>query len=550
MHLATMREHRAGPGRACSVKAACTLALAAWASGGAHAAITENIGVDPVAMSMGNAVTADPPGVASIHFNPAGLTRLKGTTRSDSVFGASIKPYASFHQPEGFDIGGWKQDPLNGTSSGPVRQSIYIPGLGATKARLPFAASAGLGLSFHNEGSPWTFATATYVPQAVSVDRTLDPNDPARFDGRKVIMQRLVYLSPSVAYKYSDTLSFGVSVPIAHQAFLLDTDMRFPNKLLGIVGQLQDAWCGDSSNPVDEFGFGLCGDGKGGGHLRPFRQVGNMRFDMTSPVDPTINVGVLWEPKDWFAAGLVYQSGSKTVLTGRYTFQADYNMDAFVEGMYHSLLGPIVASMFGFPTSIPPVQMGNATMVLPFPEHVQAGFKLKPLKQVQLNVDVGWTNWKRWDSLTVQFDRTVNLLEMARIFGQADSTKLVMPRHYRNTYSYGVGLQVEPIEGLMLRFGYEPRRSSIPASALDLIAPLPDIKIKSVGAGIDLGEGTHLDFTASYAAAKFNLPAETSCNLNCSNFFNVVYNPYAGLDVSGGIRIRYFGLTLSRPFSF
>ena len=47
--------------------------LAAFAAASAHAALTENLAVSPVAMSLGNAVTADPPGLDSIHFNPAGL---------------------------------------------------------------------------------------------------------------------------------------------------------------------------------------------------------------------------------------------------------------------------------------------------------------------------------------------------------------------------------------------------------------------------------------------------------------------------------------------
>jgi long-subunit fatty acid transport protein len=530
--------------------ALCAAALASLAQAPVHAALIENIGVNPVAMSMGNAVTADPPGIAAIHFNPAGLTHLLVDTRQDTLFGASIKPYARFTAPADYDIGGWKaaDDPLVGTSTGPVRSTLYIPGFGPVKARLPAALGAGLGLSFHKPGSRWTFATASYVPEGVGVDRTLDPNDPARFDGKKVVIQRLVYLSPSVAYKWSDSLSFGVAVPIAHQAFALDTDLRMPNKLLGIVGKLQDAWCGSGSNPLDEFGFGLCGDGHGGGRLRPFRQVGSMSLDMTAPADPTINLGMLWEPKDWFAAGLVYQSGSKTVLSGRYTFQADPNMDQFVEGMYHSLLGPILASMFGFPTSIPPVQMGNASMVLPFPEHVQAGLKLKPIDRVQLDIDVGWTNWKRWDKLTMQFDQQVRLLEMARIFGQADATKLVMPRGYKSNYTWGAGLQVKLTDALTVRAGYEPRKSSIPADKLDLISPLPDITIRSLGLGYEAKDGLRIDMDASYAAARFDVPPDGSCNLNCTNFFNVIYNPYAGLDVSGGIRIRYFGVTVSRPF--
>ena len=522
--------------------------LALIAQGTAQASFTENIGTSPEAMSMGNAVTADPSGLDSIHFNPAGLTRLKGNWKADTFFGASIKPYASFTQPPGFDIGGWKDDPLAGTSTGPVRQSIFLPVIGVPKARLPFAAAAGLGFSWNKPGSPWTFATASYVVQGVGIDRTLDANDPARFDGRRVNIQRLVYLSPTVAYKWSDSLSFGVGIPIAHQGFMLDTDMRMPNKLLGIIGKLQDAWCGDSSNPLDAFAFGLCGDGQGGGRLRPFNKIGAMNFEMTAPADPTINLGMLWEPSDRLSFGAVYQSGSNSVLTGKYQFNAEPMLDKFVRGMYSSLLGPIVASMFGFPTSIPPVQSGNVTLVLPYAEHIQLGLKVKPISRVQLNLDANWSNWKRWDKLTFQFDQPINLLMMARIFGQADPSKLVIPRGYRNTINYGMGLQVNVTDSLAVRLGYEPRKSSVGPDKIDLISPLPDITVKSIGVGYVAKDGMRIDAAASYASGKFNVPPDGSCNLNCTNFFNAVYNPYAGLDVSGGIRIRYFGVTITKPF--
>jgi long-subunit fatty acid transport protein len=529
--------------------AATSLAVLALLSGGhARASFTENIGTSPHAMSMGNAVTADPNGHDSIHFNPAGLTRLKGRVKSDTFFGASIKPYATLTQPEGFDIGGWTDDPLNGTSTGPVRSSIFLPMIGVPKARLPAAVGAGLGFSWNKPNSPWTFATASYVVQGVGIDRTLDPNDPARFDGKRINIQRLVYLSPSVGYKVTDTLSIGVSIPIAHQGFMLDTDMRMPNKLLGIIGKLQDAWCGDSSNPLDAFAFGLCGDGQGGGRLRPFEKIGGMQFEMTAPADPTINIGVLWEPSDRFALGAVYQSGSNAVLTGKYQFNAEPMLDKFVRGMYSSLLGPMVASMFGFPTSIPPVQKGNVTMTLPYAEHVQVGLKVKPISRVQVNLDANWSNWSKWDKLTFQFDQPINLLSMARIFGQADPSKLVIPRGYKNNINYNLGLQVQATDGITVRMGYEPRKSSVPENKIDLISPLPDLTVKSIGIGYANKNGLRIDAVASYASGRFDIPGDGSCNLNCTNFFNAVYNPYAGLDVNGGIRIRYFGLTLAKPF--
>ena len=208
---------------------------------GAQAGVTENLVTSPTAMAMGNAVTADPPGIESIHFNPAGLARLTGTHHIDSVFVASIRNPNRFVSAPDIDIGGFKDDPINGTSSGPVRQAVALPFLGIPKARLPGVLVPGLGVSYNAPGSRWTFGTMVYLAQAMSMDRTKDPIDPARFDGRLIQLQRLVYLSPSAAYKVSDTLRLGISVPIAYANFAINTDFRAPNKLLGTVGQLQKA---------------------------------------------------------------------------------------------------------------------------------------------------------------------------------------------------------------------------------------------------------------------------------------------------------------------
>src|SRR5471032_2826500 len=92
---------------AAAARSACAAAALCWAlsPSGARAALTENLTTSVVAMALGNAVTADPPGIASIHFNPAGLARLTGDSESFHMFGASIRNNNSFHQPDGFDIG-------------------------------------------------------------------------------------------------------------------------------------------------------------------------------------------------------------------------------------------------------------------------------------------------------------------------------------------------------------------------------------------------------------------------------------------------------------
>ncbi|NRR33253.1 outer membrane protein transport protein [Oxalobacteraceae bacterium] len=527
---------------------ALAAAVAAVCAPAAQAALTENLTTSVVAMALGNAVTADPPGIDSIHFNPAGLARLKGDSETLNTFGASIRTSAQFHAPSDFDVGGWRDDPIAGTSTGPVRQGMYVPTYGKPGWRLPAVVIPGVGMAWNKPGSKFTFATNSYMAQAMSIDRTTDVNDPAQFGGRQVQIQRLVWAAPSVGYKYSDTLSFGVAIPISHSAFVVDTNMRFPNELLGVFGKLQQGWCPeDGGNIIDTFGFGVCGGGKEG-MVSPFKKAAHMHLEMTAPIDPTLNLGVLWEPAPWIALGAVYQGGSKTNYTGTYVFDADPMLRNFVRGMNSSLLGPIAGAVLGFPSSIPAQQKGNMSATIPFPAHYQLGIKLRPIRLVQLNVDASYAQWGEWDKLTFQFDQSIKLLEVARLYGIPDSGKLTIPRGYKSLVNFGFGLQLFPTEKLTLRAGYEPRKSSVPKDKVDLIAPLPDTKLYSLGLNYKLSKDTDISLTGSYMVGKFNVPANTDCNLNCNTFFNIIYNPYAGLDVAGDIRVRYFGMSYNRRF--
>jgi long-subunit fatty acid transport protein len=163
-------------------------------------------------------------------------------------------------------------------------------------------------------------------------------------------------------------------------------------------------------------------------------------------------------------------------------------------------------------------------------------------------VDANWTDWSKWDHLTFQFDQEIKLLQMARLYGRGDSSQLVISRGYRSVIHYGYGMEYSLLPQLKLRFGYEPRRSSIPNDKMDLIAPLPKVRIKSLGLSWSTDAGTTIDIGGSMAYGRYKVPANTSCNLNCTDFFNLIYNPYAGLNVSGETRLRYGGITIRHPF--
>ena len=515
----------------------------------AHAVLADNLLIDPAAMAMGNAVTADPPGINSIHFNPAGLARIPtGKFKTDTLAIIGLKTEEHYRSAPDLDIGGFNNDPLNETASGPVKLRLYLPGLGMIPWKFPGLVAANLGFSFSKEGSPFTFGSAVYIPFAMSVDRTDDPNDPSRFNGRVVQMQRLVYLSPAVGYKYSDTLRFGAAVPIAHEAIVIDTDMRMPNVMLGMTGSLQKGFCPDGeANVLDSFTAGVCGGGKDG-MLDPFKKAANMSMEMTAPFDPTLNLGVLWEPNKSFGLGVSYQGGSNTVYHGRYSFKTDPMLRAFVQGLNSSLFGPLVAGVTGMPQHIPALQSGNLVATIPFPDKWQVGIKVRPTERLQLNMDVSYTDWAKWDAFQFKFDQDIYLLQMAHLFGVPDSTKIVVNQGLKNVFSFGYGVQYDVTPKLSLRLGYEPRKSSIPGNKISVLTPLPDTVVRSIGARIKLEKDTEINLAFSYMSGSYSVPARSNCNLNCDHFFNIVYNPYAAMDVDGAITIRYFGASLTHRF--
>jgi hypothetical protein len=121
-------------------------------------------------------------------------------------------------------------------------------------------------------------------------------------------------------------------------------------------------------------------------------------------------------------------------------------------------------------------------------------------------------------------------------FGQADH-----PARLQERGELRLRPAANPLDRLSIRLGFEPRKTSVPADKIDLLAPLPDTKLRSFGIGYKISKNLDINVTGSYMTGKFYTPANTSCNMNCNTFLNIIYNPYAGQNVSGDIHVRYFG---------
>src|SRR5690606_38501294 len=71
-----------------------------------------NLSVDLRALSMGNAVTADPPGVNAIHFNPAALTKIDGLLTEHQITVATYAITGWFTLLDGYIIIVYYDDPI------------------------------------------------------------------------------------------------------------------------------------------------------------------------------------------------------------------------------------------------------------------------------------------------------------------------------------------------------------------------------------------------------------------------------------------------------
>ena len=164
-----------------------TMVVGSTLSLNTQAQLTHNITLgNPKALALANAVTADPPGIDSIHFNPAGLAKIEGRERSFKVILAHMTLEADIgHQhtealEQSFEdtycsasrdcfVG----DPVANTHSETSDPMVMLPGSGVQSVPAMIVPFGGIAVESPDYG--WVFATAIYSPEAIGYER--DEND-------------------------------------------------------------------------------------------------------------------------------------------------------------------------------------------------------------------------------------------------------------------------------------------------------------------------------------------------------------------------------------
>lgn len=539
------------------------------------AALFEQMAIETRAQSLAGSVTADPMGPLSAHFNPAGLDRVRGTELTMGTFVIPVlnikgrftqsidpstgEPWAPF--------GGWFNngiDPLGGQES-KTTPTAELPFLGSPGG---FLAAPNLGIAYHAKGSPFAFGFAVYVPVGVGEEHT-NPQDPYRFLGKRMSLLRAV-MAPTISYRITKTLSVGASFGLGLVYMGFDTRMRAPNELVALTGVLGEATTGLEIPIISELTFPPPWFGGG---LSPYEDMGGLKFFAEDNLTTSFNVGILWEPFSWLSLGAVYQSESKADLKGKYKLDYSERMQKTINWLGSSPTTIIIAAMLDLPTYCPEMYYGNMSLEVIFPARAQVGIKLQPHRRIKFLVDAQWVQWSSWEAMNIVFDRDVELFRLAKLMGyQGGDYTLGLKNNFKDTIHFSFGLELEPIDNIFLRFGYEARPSSIDRGYFGPI-PMGDMKLYSIGLGAQfkphdrrlhgitdlslhglteitkqLLKPDKVDLGFTYMESSYQISANESVNFNSTDFTKIIYNPFAGLDYENKIEAYIFSFNLTWMF--
>ncbi len=559
----------AGCARRRPVVFACSALLAALLASPSQAQLLNNVSIgNPKGLALGNAVTADPPGVDSIHFNPAGLTRIKGRETNVKLLVAQVDLTSKFGQPTKPDAATkqtyynvnekcqldypitnpgdpaqvsnaldqcWGVDPVAGATTRSGDPIVMIPFVGMQE--VPVLAFPLGGMAFESDDAPWVAGSAVYVPEGIGFTREED--GAGAFQGQAVALTRLTYFSPTLALKLSDNFSAGLGVNFSYQGMYVSTKFRAPTLTLAYLRDLNNI----AGSPLPPINFG------------PYDSAGLLTLEIEDAFSVGYNFGLLWDATPWLSLGFVYHSEATADMDG--TFKME-NSDLFLETVSGLKSDPLVSGLLialgGAPLNAQRVESGHVKMDYILPENLAFGISVKVVPSVKVNVDLKWMEYSSWDELKFYFDQNVDFLSFGTAISTAARDKhttarmMGIPREYEDTWSWALGVEYQLNDNWVARAGYEPRTSAIPDDRTDLIFPITRADLYSVGLGWQYDRITRVEAALGYLYSASDTPACQSQNANSCEEGHVVYNPYYATPFENEVKGYLLALSLDRKF--
>ncbi len=353
-----------------------TIALTPFAAEGSGFALIENS-----ASGMGNAfagASAIAEDASTIVFNPAGMSRLKG--KQLMVAGHYVAPYAQFTNNGSTDGLG---NPLNGPDADAGVDAI-VPN---------FYLVSKLN-------DRWHWGLALHSPFGMTTE--YDDDWVGRYHALNSALTTINF-TPSIAYKQSDKLSFGLGITAQYLDVELGSAIDFGTLCLTqeLTSALPSGICSTVGlTPQQSDGFAdVYGTGWSYGW----------------------NVGMLYAPSNTRRLGLAYRSEVKQSISGT----ADFTVPSEAEFL--------VAGSGAFADT-------EAQSEVTLPASASVSYWQQVNDKVALMADATWTNWAVFDELRIHYANP----------NQPDS---VTTEAWQDTWRYSVGMNYILNDTIMLRTG-------------------------------------------------------------------------------------------------
>jgi long-subunit fatty acid transport protein len=548
----------------------CGWLLFVFFSHSALASFTDSLTVgNAKALALGHAVTADPPGIDSVHFNPAGLTRLKGRQMHiKGVFGLfetnyELGEYGEYQQGLIDQLAELKWPGQSGNLPPEAQAYFYDEALNSKSevegptvmlpggmVDLPFSGGMMGGASYSPPGSKYTFATNVYAPMMSGYHRADD--DPGRFFQRRGAFTLLTYFSPSLAFEMSDEFQVGFSINFSYAGMGLDIPAREPHLLLFYYGHpwVQETFCNeDGTQAPGTPDIYLC-------HVvSPYQTYGNLLIEADQPLVFGYNAGLLWSPQPWLTFGLAYNSAIKTNLKGKYDFPIEpFFKEVLLDAMNGSLWPTLVAATSALGLPLPTAEQteaqgsGDINVKYEIPQHLSAGISIQVTPRWKYNLDIKWTEWSAFSDIQLLFDKDIaffmlgsladNLMNEGRNGIEPDAVRYQLG--LQDVTYWGMGAEFQYNERLALRAGFENRPSAVPDDAPNAFIPINDGILYGAGFSYQFESKSMLDVSIGYMKSESHYPPCSAKLGNGCNPRDVAYPNYQGQDIRSEVSFLLF----------
>lgn len=483
------------------------------------------LSTSPKASALGNAVTADPIGLSSAAFNPAGLTKIR--TGKEGGFREYKVLFAPF--PD-YEISSTKppieSDPYYDRSRGVLfvddmenaelfqgedprdtawepkieKLMIYIPGFdeividdsALEYILLPFMTTAYRA----NPNSKFTFTTSILPGGGGAIFRQEDwmiKENSAAFG--------ILGFAPTLAYKVNDQLSIGGTLTLQRIGTKAALDSRSIAVMLPAINSVLGSLCGDQGNTSSD----VCNADYVGLDYRS--SAFHLYFEAEDKFNVTYDLGILWQPNHWLSLGLAFDPGTEFRMSGPggadlspqiVQFFNDLNADT--NGVVNSIFGGAVVENY----------TGKVSINMPVARKVSLGVSMKVTPQLKVNVDYHWRNSSIFNefALTIDdadqdsaqgivsvlfplFTHRVDLSDFPKSIVVGDSD---LGFKFKDVGSVALGVSYKLSYRLTLRGGYEERGSSL-TGPLPLGIPMDSLRTIGLGFSYLWNKDSTLDVT-------------------------------------------------------